>query len=176
LINHKASRLLSLGVLWRASEKARSFGSHQVKNFNLHNLIVQAASLHGENITALHHSRCSARLNTLAASPVFGIYMNDLPSVTRKCHLESYVDDSKVLMSFYVRDIDAAKSNLEEDLQRVAKWCSVNQLLINPDKTKFLLIGTRQMIQRLPQDIELSFLYRQTDQACNKWKGLGCHS
>jgi hypothetical protein len=72
---------------------------------------------------------------------LFGIYMNDLPSVTRKCHLESYVDDSKVLMSFYVRDIDAAKSNLEEDIQRVAKWCSVNKLLINPDKTKFLLIG-----------------------------------
>ena len=72
---------------------------------------------------------------------LFCIYMNDLPSVVRSCQLESYVDDSKVLMSFPVKVIDATKIALEEDLRRVATWCSENHLLINPGKTKFLVCG-----------------------------------
>ena len=82
---------------------------------------------------------------------LFCMYMNDLPSITLNCHLESYVDDSKPLMSFPMKNIETASN------KRVAKLCSGNQLLINPAKTKFLLVGTRQMIQGLPDDMELSF-------------------
>lgn len=86
---------------------------------------------------------------------LFCIYLNDLPSSPLSWQLESYVDDSKVLLPFKVKDL--AKQNLEEDLNCVAKWCCHNQLLINPKKTKFLLIGTHQMLQKLPPDISLSF-------------------
>jgi hypothetical protein len=47
---------------------------------------------------------------------------------------------------------------LQEDLSRVAKCCSELHLLINPEKTKFLLIGTRQQLQNLPTDMCLNFL------------------
>jgi hypothetical protein len=79
---------------------------------------------------------------------LFSIYVNNL----------SYVDDSKVLLSFLIKDLDQATINLEEDLVRVANWCSTNQLLPNPSKTKFILIGTRQLLQRLPKEISLTFL------------------
>jgi hypothetical protein len=74
---------------------------------------------------------------------LFSIYVNNL----------SYVDDS-----FLIKDLDQATINLEEDLVRVANWCSTNQLLPNPSKTKFILIGTRQLLQRLPKEISLTFL------------------
>ena len=45
-------------------------------------------------------------------------------------------------MTFPVSDFNDAKIKLEEDLRKVAIWCCGNQLLINPDKTKFMLIGT----------------------------------
>ena len=64
-------------------------------------------------------------------------------------HLESYVDDTKVFMFFSIKDIATAKQTLEEDLKRIAQWYLTNQLLINPDKTKFLLMGTYQLLQRL---------------------------
>ena len=47
---------------------------------------------------------------------------------------------------------------MEADLGRFAKWCSDNQLLINPDKTKLLLIGNRQLLKNLSIDMTLNFL------------------
>jgi hypothetical protein len=76
---------------------------------------------------------------------LFCIYLNDLPSVSRDSKLESYVDGSKVLLSFPLRQIDAAITNLEQGLHRVASWCCENHLLINPGKTKYMMIGTRQL-------------------------------
>ena len=32
----------------------------------------------------------------------------------------------------------------------VAGWCCQNQLLINPEKTKLVLFGTRQLVSKLP--------------------------
>ena len=64
------------------------------------------------------------------------------------CSLESYVDDSKLYISFPVKDIDIAAGQLTEDLRRIAAWCCANSLLINPDKTKLLLLGTSQMLRK----------------------------
>ena len=89
---------------------------------------------------------------------LFCIYMNDLPLVPLECRLESYVDDSKVFMSFPISNMHTAQQHLEGDLRRVAEWCCDNQLLINPEKTKLLLVGTRQMLQRVPTNLELTFL------------------
>ena len=77
---------------------------------------------------------------------------------TETCRIESYVDDCKILLSFSIKDSTSAKQNIEKDLLRVAAWCCTNNLLINADKTKFLLIGTRQMLQKLPEDMSLFFL------------------
>ena len=89
---------------------------------------------------------------------LFRIYLNDLPSMPRDSNLESNVDDSKVFLPFPIRKIDAAITNLEQDLFRVASWGCENHLLINPEKTKFMIIGTRQQVNRLPTDLSVSFM------------------
>ena len=55
-------------------------------------------------------------------------------------------------------EVDTAVSILERDLHSVATWCCKNQLLINPDKTKVIIIGTRQMLKQLNADISVSFM------------------
>ena len=77
---------------------------------------------------------------------LFCIYLNDLPGAPQFCKLESYADDSKVLLSFSAVDVIDAKSKLEDDLRKVATWCCTNDLLINPEKTKFMLIGTKHVM------------------------------
>ena len=72
--------------------------------------------------------------------------MNDLLDAPQFCQLQLYVDDYKVLLSFPVTDFNDAKIKLEEDLCKVATWYRENQLLINTDKTMFMLIGTRQLM------------------------------
>nr|XP_058960856.1 uncharacterized protein LOC131787797 [Pocillopora verrucosa] len=65
---------------------------------------------------------------------------------------------SKLVMSFPLVELDAAIEKLEQDLHIVAQWCCENHLLVNPDKTKLLFLGTRQMLSRLPEDPEVVFL------------------
>ncbi|CAB3992224.1 Hypothetical predicted protein [Paramuricea clavata] len=78
---------------------------------------------------------------------LFNIYINDLPMVPKNGNLKSYVDDSKLLLSFSVNEVDSAAAKLNEDLRRVVSWCSLNSLLINPNKTKLLVFATRYMLK-----------------------------
>ena len=46
---------------------------------------------------------------------------------------------------------------MNEDLRKVCNWCFRNYLLLNPDKSKLMVFGTRKMLPKL-QDITLSLL------------------
>ena len=48
---------------------------------------------------------------------LFCIYINDLSRVPQASELESFVDDSKIFMSFPIEDIASAKTKIEEDLK-----------------------------------------------------------
>ena len=92
---------------------------------------------------------------------LFCIYISDLPLAPQVCNLESYVYESKIFFSFPVKDAESAEHVLEEDLRRVAAWCCKNQPLINPSKTKFLMVGTQQLLRRLPNESSISFLGKE---------------
>ena len=97
---------------------------------------------------------------------LFIVYINDIARATNHFTVRFFaddtsltaVDDSKVFLSFSLPDVDTAIANLEQDLLRVAAWCCENQLLINPDKTKFMLIATRQLRKRFSSSPVVSFL------------------
>ena len=77
---------------------------------------------------------------------LFTVYMNDLPNSVSNCNVESYVDDTKLYLSFTLLDLDSGLAQISEDLQQVAGWCCLNKLLINPGKTKFMLFGVSQYL------------------------------
>ena len=64
---------------------------------------------------------------------LFNLYINDLPSICNICNVESYVNNSKLYLSF---------------LLRVASWCCSNGLLIDPSKTKFCIFGSGRMLAK----------------------------
>ena len=102
----------------------------------------------------------SSRPQCAILSPLlFCTYLNDLPDAPQFCQFE-YVDDSKFLLFFPLTDFNDAKIKLEEDLRKVSTWCCENQLLINPDKTKFMFIGTRQLMSSYSVDFSISFTGR----------------
>ena len=81
---------------------------------------------------------------------LFNIYINDLPSVPKVRSLECYVDDSQSYLSFPVRDATLATAELTEDLRNIATLCCKNSLLINPEKTKLLVLRTPQLLMKIP--------------------------
>ena len=103
---------------------------------------------------------------------LFCIYINDLSRVPQASDLESFVDDSKIFMSFPIEDIASAKIKIEEDLKLVATWFFENKLLTNPEKTKLLLIGTRQPLGKLLEETTITFLGEEITPTTNA-KDLG---
>ena len=92
---------------------------------------------------------------------LFNIYINDLPHILNSCSLESYVDYSKLYLSFSVKDAEDAAARLTADLQRIAAWCCSHSLLINPDTTKLLLFGTRPMLNKVPDSFHVTLLGKE---------------
>ena len=83
--------------------------------------------------------------------------MNALPSLVKFSSVESYVDDTKVYLSFSSKDIDSYLTKVTEDLRLVAARCCTNKLLINPSKTKLILFGMRELLSKIP-DVRVPFL------------------
>ena len=89
---------------------------------------------------------------------LFTIYLNNIPSIPDVCSVESHVDDSKLYLSFPVAEASNMIQQINKDFKKIASWCCCNSLLIYPEKTKLLVLGTRQMLQRLPADFHVSLL------------------
>ena len=103
---------------------------------------------------------------------LFNLYINDLPSIPESGSLESFVDDSKLYLSFPVKDAAAVVQLINEDLAKIATWCCYNGLLINPDKTKLLVMRNRQMLLRLPKDFHVTLLGKEVTPS-NSVRDLG---
>ena len=81
---------------------------------------------------------------------LFTLYVNDLLSVPKHCQAMGYVDDTKIFLGLPPSQISDAVTALNKDLSDIARWCCMNSLLINPDKTKLLVIGVPQLMRTLP--------------------------
>ena len=88
---------------------------------------------------------------------LFKIYINDLISDITHSHTAAYVDDSQLYFKFPVSDSSSAMAAVNQDLSNITKWCATNALFINLDKTKLVVVGSAQLIKRLPP-ISLSLL------------------
>ena len=80
---------------------------------------------------------------------LFSIYTNDLSLIPQKCSTQSYVDDTKLITSFQLKDNLDAITDLKDDLFKIGEWCSNNLLLLNPGKAKLMIFGSRQMRPKL---------------------------
>jgi hypothetical protein len=53
------------------------------------------------------------------------------------------------ILKLPIQDIETAAFKLTQDMERITAWCCINSLLLNPKKTKLLLLGTSQMLEKL---------------------------
>ena len=55
------------------------------------------------------------------------------------------------------KNIDFCLAKVSEDLRLIASLCCTNKLLINPDKTKLIPFGTKQLLSKV-LDIIIPFI------------------
>ena len=79
---------------------------------------------------------------------LFSIYINDLPSIPQHSSPKCYVEDTKLTLSFKLQDHVNAIVKLNGDFSRISNWTIRNQLLKNPNRTKFIIFGSRAMVNK----------------------------
>ena len=84
-------------------------------------------------------------------------YLRDQLTAITHSQVAAYVDDRQLYFKLPLSDSSRAMAVVNQDLRNISKWCKKNWLLINPDKTKLVVVGSAQLIKRLPH-ISLSLL------------------
>ncbi|CAH2099434.1 unnamed protein product [Euphydryas editha] len=59
------------------------------------------------------------------------------------------VVDIQVYISFKLNDINKAVIKLNEDLKRIENWSESHTITLNPNKTKYLVFGTKKFLREL---------------------------
>ena len=63
------------------------------------------------------------------------------PRKSKSCKFAAYADDAALLVS--ASTLKQLKSSIELSISKVQNWYTRNGLLINPDKTEFMVLKTR---------------------------------
>jgi hypothetical protein len=129
---------------------------------SLKNVVVPSQRVHlGESLSQQLSLSHGVPQGSILGPLMFIVYGNDLPSIVVNCKPECYVDDSKLYISFLVNNLDLAIEQINKDLDQLCCWCCGNSLLVNPEKTKVLVLGTRQRLQQLP-NFSIKFLLNRS--------------
>lgn len=80
---------------------------------------------------------------------LFSLYCSDIINHIKYCQYHIYADDIQLYTSFKARDTPEAINKLNKDLCNIDHWCSQNNLLLNPSKSKFMLLGTKKTVTEI---------------------------
>jgi hypothetical protein len=86
---------------------------------------------------------------------LYSIYSADITKCITHCKFHIYADDTQLYISFRPENAEIAIKQLNEDLCRISDWSKNNSLLLNPHKTKYLLIGTKVQTQKIRADLDI---------------------
>lgn len=109
---------------------------------------------------------------SVLAPILFILYINDISNYCKKCNIKLFADDTMLYVAGKVEDI---QSKLNEDLKNICEWTCDNSLKLNLNKTKFMLIASRNKLNKFKQDgIKLSIIIDDCQiERVNKFKYLG---
>ncbi|CAB3990238.1 Hypothetical predicted protein, partial [Paramuricea clavata] len=97
---------------------------------------------------------CGVPQGSVLGPLLFLIYINDLASCFDHGTARMYADDTN--LSFSACFPIELQRQMERDLRKLELWLKANKLTLNALKTEYMIIGTRQKIASLIDDVALS--------------------
>ena len=102
---------------------------------------------------------------------LFSIYINDLPLHIPSAQCDMLADDTTIHTSG--QDVPAIISVLQSCLSDVVEWTHLNHMSLNPSKTKYMILTTRQKRQLLHSPSAHLFVVNQQITKVSDHKVLG---
>lgn len=108
---------------------------------------------------------------------LFVLYSADIIKMVKFCQHHLYADDLQLYSSFLPSDCDGAVRKINTDLEQICQWSSSNSLILNPKKSKFMVFGTKKMLQKIshPNIIINGELVERVVEAKNLGLIMDCH-
>ncbi|CAB4007131.1 Hypothetical predicted protein, partial [Paramuricea clavata] len=102
---------------------------------------------------------------------LFILFINDIPLVNKECNSYIYVDDTTLVKSG--TSINTVRSHLQTGADNLSNWASENRMAIHPNKTKVMLIGSRQKLSTINEPLNVSICGTTISQTtCEKLLGV----
>ena len=98
--------------------------------------------------------RCGVPQGSILGPLLFLIYINDLTTIADYATVRMYADDTN--MTFTACSIPDLQHDMNIDLQFLQNWLVANRLTLNVLKREFMLVGSRQRVATLTQELDLS--------------------
>ena len=113
-------------------------------------------------LSDIDHVKCGVLQGSILGPLLFLIFINDLPLFLKDTIFSAdlYADDTTVYDAQF--DLNELKANLQKSLIVLRKWCKQNGMQLNTDKTKVMLITTRQKLLHINENI-LSLSYNDVE-------------
>ena len=110
--------------------------------------------------------RCGVPQGSNLGPLLFLIYINDLPNCLETTHSNLFADDTILSCQGHL-SIDI-EYKLNKDLVNAQKWLSANKLTLNNEKTKYMIIGSRQRLKNLDHVPKISINGHQIERVYKK--------
>lgn len=107
-------------------------------------------------------------------SPIlFILFTTDIGRCIKKCDFHLYADDTQLYHSFKPEYTQNAVKLLNDDLNGVREWATNNTLVLNPSKTQYLILGSKQQRKVVLDHNPIIIIDGQNIERASKVKNLG---
>ena len=99
--------------------------------------------------------KCGVPQGSILGPLLFCIYINDLPLHLKnnKVLFDLFADDSS--LHCYDKNVHIVQTQLQDSINDISDWCELNRMAIHPQKTKSMVLATRQKHQLRPLQLNL---------------------
>ncbi len=88
---------------------------------------------------------------------LFTIFVNDLTEMIHACEVVQYADDTQCVHTGTINELPDIITTAKTTLSLAKTYFNRNGLMINPNKTQCLFVGTRTFIRQIPSDTTTNF-------------------